>query len=97
MRKYGKVDTNHRAIVDALRASGALVISLASQGGGVPDILVYTGSRSVTGEFKLLEVKGPNGKLTEDQSKFMVLGWPVHIVRSPQGALDAVWGVERGP
>ena len=40
MRRAGKIDANHAAIVDALRKIGASVQSLASMGGGVPDLLV---------------------------------------------------------
>lgn len=52
MRKSARVDANQTAIVDALRAVGASVQSLAMVGRGVPDLLVgWRGSNL------LLEVK----------------------------------------
>jgi hypothetical protein len=52
MRKTARVDANQAVIVDALRAIGASVQSLAMVGRGVPDLLV--GFRAQT---YLLEVK----------------------------------------
>ena len=40
MRRAGKVDFAQAAIVDALRARGHLVLSLAPVGNGCPDVLV---------------------------------------------------------
>ena len=40
MRKTARVDANQAAIVDALRAIGASVQSVAMVGRGVPDLLV---------------------------------------------------------
>lgn len=42
LRKIAKVDDNQPAIVQALRAIGCRVQSLAQLGGGVPDLLVGT-------------------------------------------------------
>lgn len=52
MRRAARVDSNHAAIVAALRAAGCSVQSLASVGGGVPDLLVGRAGRNY-----LLEVK----------------------------------------
>ena len=52
MRRAANLDSNHRAIVLALQAIGATVQSLASMGGGVPDLLVGYHGLNV-----LLEVK----------------------------------------
>ena len=40
MRRAARTDANHRQIVDALRAVGCKVRSLAALGGGIPDLLV---------------------------------------------------------
>lgn len=40
MKKYGKVDENQSRIVSDLRSAGCTVISLASTGGGCPDVCV---------------------------------------------------------
>lgn len=41
MRKYGRLDDNHNEIVDFLRSiPGVTVQSLASVGGGCPDMLI---------------------------------------------------------
>lgn len=82
----GKVDGNHTAIVDALRQSGISAVSIASVGGGVPDILA--GFRNVTA---LLEVKMPGEKLTTaEQEWHSRWGGHVAIVDSPEAAVDAV-------
>jgi hypothetical protein len=52
MRRAANLDSNHHAVVLALRAIGATVQSLASVHGGVPDLLVGYHGRNV-----LLEVK----------------------------------------
>jgi hypothetical protein len=71
--------------VQALRAAGAQVLSLAPLGHGVPDLLV---SRS--GRLYLLEVKGLKGGLTPDQVAFHAL-WPeVQVVRNVDEAFAAV-------
>ena len=40
MRRAARIDKNHDDIVQALRAVGATVQSLAAVGSGVPDLLV---------------------------------------------------------
>lgn len=84
MRRRAKVDGNHEEIANAFRARGYLVLSLAALGRGVPDLLVLepAGRR-----FRLVEVKQPKGKLTEDQQRFQQAGWPVTIVRTVEEAL----------
>lgn len=52
MRRAGRLDANQREIVEALRAAGASVRSLASVGNGCPDLLVGYGRVNT-----LLEVK----------------------------------------
>ena len=78
MRRRARVDSNHGDIVTALRRLGWKVVSLASVGQGVPDLLAYR-----TGQpLRLLEVKTNSGVVTPAQEAFMADGWPVTIVRS---------------
>ena len=88
--RAAKVDLNHGEIVDALRKCGVSVQSLASIGKGCPDLLC-----AGYGNMWLIEVKGPKGKLTLDQQKF-IADWhgPVHIARTVDDALKIV-GVMR--
>jgi len=64
--RFAKIDANHRSIVDALRSIGVSVQSLADIGHGCPDIVAAKGSMTW-----LIEIKGPKGKLTPDQIKFI--------------------------
>lgn len=52
MRRRARTDGNHGEIVEALRASGCSVQSLATVGAGVPDLLVGIAGRNL-----LLEIK----------------------------------------
>lgn len=64
MRAYAaKRDANESEIVKALDAIGATVTKLSQP--GVPDLLVRYRDR-----WYLVEVKGPNGKLTPGQREF---------------------------
>jgi hypothetical protein len=84
--RAAKIDLNQPAIVDALRKVGVTVVSLASVGNGIPDLLAGKHDK-----VWLIEVKGPKGKLTPAQVEFMAT-WPgvVHIVRSVDDALRLV-------
>ena len=67
MRRAAKIDKNQPAIVDALRACGAFVQSLAAVGNGCPDLLIGYRGRTI-----LVEVKDGSNvpsaqKLTLDQ------------------------------
>lgn len=81
-----RVDANHGEIIAALRKAGCAVLDLSRVGHGCPDILV-----SIAQKNHLLELKSRDGELTDDQFKFRDY-WraPVHIVRSPEQALEAV-------
>ena len=79
MRKHGRTDANQKEIVGFLRAiPGVTVISLASMGKGIPDILVgYRGSNY------LFELKDPDKPpsaraLTPDQREFHA-AWTGHV------------------
>ena len=83
MRRFGKVDQNQREVIDMFRASGAVVHSLASLGGGVPDLLV--GYRGLT---HLIEVKNPH-RTDKDAAAPRQAAWrarwrgtPVLVVRT---------------
>lgn len=92
MRLRAKVDANQKAIVAALRKCGCLVASLAAQGDGIPDLLVYIPRQA---RYLVMEVKNPNGRgrrLTEDQKRVHAV-WPVEVVCSVEDALRVV-GVE---
>lgn len=84
MKRRARVDGNHGDIVDALRKTGWQVVSLATIGNGVPDLLAYR-----TGQpLRLLEVKAKGGVITPLQERFIAQGWPVTIVRSVDDVLD---------
>lgn len=92
-KKQHGTDANQQQIVEALRAAGYFVVDLSQVGGGVPDLLVNSYSRTV-----LLEVKNMDGKgdeLTEAEAEFhAAYRGELHIVRSVEDALKAmgVWG-----
>ena len=86
MRRAARTDTNHTATVAAFRKLGCSVLSLASLGRGVPDLLVSLG-----GITWLVEVKMPKGKETADQIAF-ISGWKGcrALVRDINGVLTVV-------
>ena len=66
MRRSARTDLNHAAIVGELRQLGCSVVSLASMGHGVPDLLVAIPGRSL-----LVEIKSSRKeKLTPDEKIF---------------------------
>ena len=93
MRKRARVDDNQREIVNALRDIGASVLSLATIGGGCPDLVVgYRGTNY------LLEVKDggkspSKRKLTKDEENF-INNWRgrVAVVYSIDDAIGAICG-----
>jgi hypothetical protein len=89
VRRAAKIDANQTAIVDALRAAGATVQSLAAVGQGVPDLLV-----GYQGKTALIEAKDgrkpPSARrLTEDQLKWHGAwkGGTLCVVTDVEGAL----------
>ena len=86
MRFAAKVDLNQAEIVDALRKAGVSVQSMAAIGKGCPDLLCAKGGKVWT-----IEVKGPKGKLTDDQVEW-IGKWngTVHIARTVDDALAIV-------
>lgn len=92
MRRAARTDANQQAVVDILRQVGATVHSLASMGGGCPDLLV--GYRGWT---YLMEVKDGSKtpsetKLTPDQVIWHEewTGGSLYIVYSPEDALKRI-------
>lgn len=91
MRRASRLDGNHAAVVDALRAAGIAVKSLASVGGGMPDLLC-----ALRGVNVLLEVKDgskpPSERaLTAAEVEFFDT-WPgaAFMVKSPEEAVSVV-------
>jgi hypothetical protein len=88
MRRAAKVDANQDQIVQALKAAGATVQSLAPIGHGCPDILC-----GFRGANLLMEIKNPDGRdrVEKDQTRWHI-EWnaPVHVVRTPDDALRAL-------
>lgn len=84
--RAARIDQNHTAVVDALRAVGASVQSLARVGNDCPDLLV--GYRGVN---YVLEVKTPKGPVKPGQEKWAAQ-WKgqTAIVRSVDEALVAI-------
>ncbi len=85
-RRANKVDGNQTQIVEALRAAGCSVQSLADVGNGCPDILVGTRGQCIA-----LELKQPGERLTPKQKKWHAL-WlgNAHIAYSAAEALAIV-------
>lgn len=88
MRHAARVDANHAAIVQKLRQAGFEVISLATVGDGVPDILVGMPLVNVLFEIKDGTKTPSNRRLKPAQVSFLET-WPgpVHVVLSPDEAL----------
>lgn len=87
--RFGRRDSTHRQVVDALKALGASVFDCADVGGGFPDLVV--GYRGLT---YLIEVKSSRGKLRESQHEFAA-GWRggrVYVVRSVADVRQALLG-----
>ena len=88
MRRAAKVDANQAAIVEALRACGASVQSLAAVGKGVPDLLVGLRTRNYLIEVKDGSKPPSARKLTPDQVQWHTK-WAGQVltVTSPEDAL----------
>lgn len=91
MRKTARVDANQAAIVEALRAIGASVESLAMVGRGVPDLAVGFRAQNYFLEVKD-GAKPPSARrLTPDEAAWHD-GWrgQVATVASVEEALHAI-------
>ena len=105
MRRRGRRDANHQAIVDGFRRVGCSVLDLGNVGDGCPDLLVGVPSGRMLGEGDrwstsinlLVEIKDGTRKpseqrLTEAEAAF-IDGWRggrVFVVRSLAEALALV-------
>lgn len=86
MRNAARTDANQALIVKALRDIGVSVEYIK-----LPvDLLLWH-----RGEYSLMEVKMPEGRLTKDQVEF-IARWPgkIHVVHSSREAIEAVIGAE---
>ena len=88
MRCYPNLDANQHDIVNALRAAGASVTSLASVGGGCPDLLVGIRDKTTVIEVKDGTKPPSKRKLTEPEADWH-RDWrgSKHIVESVEQAL----------
>lgn len=91
MRKHGRIDANHAAIVEALRGIGASVVSLADLGHGVPDLLVGFRAQNLLLEVKNGDQPPSKRKLTTDEQRFFD-SWRglIYVVYSPADAVSVV-------
>ena len=88
MRRYGRVDDNQKQIVHWLRQAGATVQSLATIGGGCPDLLVGFRDRNYLFEIKDGSKSPSARQLTPDETKWHA-EWKgqVYVVERPEAAL----------
>lgn len=89
MRRAAKVDANQEQVVEALRAVGASVQTLAAIGKGVPDLLVGYQGKTLLFEVKDGSKPPSERRLTEDQLKWHGAwrGGPLAVVDGPDAAL----------
>jgi hypothetical protein len=89
MRRAAKVDANQEQVVEALRAVGASVQTLAAIGKGVPDLLVGYQGKTFLFEIKDGSKPPSERRLTEDQLKWHGAwrGGPLAVVDGPDAAL----------
>jgi len=89
MRRAAKVDANQEQIVEALRAAGATVQTLAAVGKGVPDLLVGFQNQTLLLEVKDGRKPPSERRLTEDQLKWHGAwrGGPLAVVTDVESAL----------
>ena len=90
--RAARVDANHVQVVEALRAAGATVQSLAGVGKGVPDLLVGHQGHTLLMEVKDGHKSPSKRQLTEDQLKWHGewRGGTLAVVDGPEAALRAL-------
>ena len=91
MRRAAKIDANQTAIVEALRAVGCSVQSLAELGGGVPDLLIGYKHQNILIEVKDSAQPLSKRKFTPDQKKWHA-AWKgrAHLVETIEQAMLVV-------
>lgn len=89
MRYAARTDGNSSEIVSTLRALGAEWFDMSRVAQWIPGF--PDGMAVIMGQTYLVELKQPNGRLTEDQISFMTAwrGQPIAILKSAQEA--AAW------
>ena len=89
MRRAARIDDNQIEIVQALRAAGATVQSLAGVGVGVPDLLVGYQGKTLLFEIKDGRKSPSERRLTEDQLRWHGAwnGGPLAVVDGVDAAL----------
>jgi hypothetical protein len=80
VRKRARTDDNQAEIVEALRGIGATITSIATLGGGVPDLLVGFRGRNLLLEVKDGRKPPSQRRLTDDE-----LAW--HLTWRGQAAV----------
>ena len=91
MRLKARIDSNHSAVVKALRACGCSVQSLASLGHGVVDLLVGRNGVNFLMEIKDGSKSPSQRKLTPDELEW-IAAWKgkAHVVHSVEEAIKVV-------
>lgn len=96
MRKAARTDANQTEVVEAIRAIGATVHSLAAIGNGCPDLLVGYNGRTV-----LMEVKDGRKPLSEIKLTPAQVQWhkkwtgsTLAIVYGAEGAVKLLKGLK---
>jgi hypothetical protein len=79
---FDHADSNLAPIVKALTDAGALVTRIRGVK-GLPDLLALH-----RGRLFLAEVKTPKGRLSEAQERFHAVWGCVHVLRSPEEAIE---------
>jgi hypothetical protein len=86
LRKYNaKRDANETAIVRVFQDMGCLVFRLDRPF----DLLVYV-FKSLSERLLLVEVKTKTGVLNDTQREYVDAGWPVHVIRTEDDAINLV-------
>ncbi len=96
MRRRAKVDANHAEIVAALRSAGAMVVSLAACGDGVPDLMVGHARKTALFEVKDGSKPPSERRLTPDQLRWhgAWTGGTLAVVCDVESALRALRAME---
>lgn len=77
-----RTDANHGEIARVLRECHWMVEDVHVVGGFI-DLVATRG-----GIVRLIEVKTPTGQLTDEQELLIAAGWPIHILRSVDDAIN---------
>jgi hypothetical protein len=85
--RAAKIDANQNEIVDALRAVGASVQSLAKVGGGCPDLLVGWGGKNY-----LIEVKDGSGFTPAQKTWHRDWQGKAHVANNIEEAMTIITG-----